>query len=61
VHALSDLLYVTACLAFVVVMIASVLLYDRTVGSRIYEAPDAPGRPTVEMNTSPDRPDRPRP
>jgi hypothetical protein len=40
---MSDLLYITACIAFFAVMVTFVLLYDRSVGSRIYEAPDAQG------------------
>jgi hypothetical protein len=40
---MSDLLYFTACLTFFAAMLGFVLLYDRSVTSRIYEAPDAPG------------------
>jgi hypothetical protein len=40
---MSDLLYITACIAFFAIMIAFVFLYDRSVGSRIYKAPDASG------------------
>jgi len=41
VRGMSDLLYITACVAFFTVMIAFVLLYDRSVRSGIYETPGA--------------------